>query len=102
MENLNNVAVETKPSTKLVAEWSGKINVGIYDNCTWMIRLYEDRAIVRMPGVKWEGNSGGYHLYRTRETGRKLRDLLALAAQETADATNYTDRALEIVSDVNW
>ena len=101
MENLS-TAAETKLSTKLVAEWSGQINVGIYDNCEWTIRLYEDRAIVRMPGVKWVGNTGGYHLYRTRETGRKLAGLLALAAQEKADETDCTDRALEIVSDINW
>jgi len=93
------VATESKPSTKLVAEWSGRINVGIYDNCTWTIRLYEDRAIVRMPGVKWTGNTGGYHLYRTRETGRKLAALLAIAERETADAEDYSDEALEVVSD---
>ena len=92
------VATESKPSTKLVAEWSGRINVGIYDNCTWTIRLYEDRAIVRMPGVKWTGNTGGYHMYRTRETGRKLAALLAIAERETADAEDYSYEALEVVS----
>jgi hypothetical protein len=97
--NTSTAAVTTKPaSTTLVAEWSGSINVGIYDNCTWSIRLYEDRAIVRMPGVKWQGNSGGYHLYRTRETGRKLAELLAIAARESADAEDYTADALEVVS----
>ena len=99
MENLNNTS---KPSAKLIAEWSGSIDVGIYDNCTWTIRLYEDRAIVRMPGVKWEGNTGGYHLYRTRETGRILRELLALAAEEKSDSEDYSDRALEIVTNNNW
>lgn len=97
--NTSIAAVTTKTaSTKLVAEWSGSINVGIYDNCTWSIRLYEDRAIVRMPGVKWQGNSGGYHLYRTRETGRKLAELLAIADRESADAEDYTADALEAVS----
>jgi len=99
MTNLNAVvATESKPSTKLVAEWSGQINVGIYDNCTWTIRLYEDRAIVRMPGVKWTGNTGGYHLYRTRETGARLQALLCLARHQSADIEDYAEQALACVS----
>jgi hypothetical protein len=99
MENLNAAVTATvKPSTKLVAEWSGQIKVGIYDNCSWSIRLYEDRAIVRMPGVEWTGNTGGYHLYKTRETGYKFRDLLAIAKREREDEESYTDDALDAVS----
>ncbi len=52
--------------------------------------------------MKWEGNTGGYHLYRTRETGRILRELLALAAEEKSDSEDYSDRALEIVTNNNW
>jgi len=97
-------AIETpRPSTKLVAEWSGKLTVGIYENCAWSIRLYEDRAIVRMPGVRWQGNTGGYHLYRSRLDRSakggvvKLNELIALRASELADDEDYTDTALDIV-----
>lgn len=88
-----------KPSTKLVREWTGEINVGIYDNCTWSVRLYADRAIVRMPGVKWKGNTGGYHLYRSRVVGREMTDLLALAQREIDDDEDYSDDVREILGD---
>ena len=96
MENLSIATTEAcKPSTKLIREWTDEIKVGIYDNCTWSVRIYADRAIVRMPGVKWEGNTGGYHLYRYRALGRCLRDLLALAQSEIDDDEDYTDSVRE-------
>ena len=88
---------ETKPSSKLIQEWTWSLNVGIYDNCTATVRLYEDRAIVRMPGIKWQGNTGAYHLYRSlidssnRTDAEMLAQLLRIAANEAQDDEDYTE-----------
>lgn len=97
-DQIANALKSSSRQSSTSAEWGGTINVGIYSNRSWSIRLYADRAIVRMPGVKWTGNTGGYHLYRTHETGCRLTALLALANREHADSADYTDEALEIVS----
>jgi len=34
--------------------------VGIYDNCEYVARIYKDKIIVVSPYVKWTGNTGGY------------------------------------------
>ena len=36
------------------------VNVGIYDNCQYIARIYADKIITVSPYVKWIGNSGGY------------------------------------------
>jgi len=45
-------------SRTLVKEWSGYEQVGIWDNCRWSVRLYEDRAIYKGNAVRWVGQSG--------------------------------------------
>jgi hypothetical protein len=87
----------TKTATpgKLLREWAGEIDVGIYENCTWSVRLYEDRAVIKMPGVRWTGNTGGYHLYRSRASVEQLRELRAVLADEQADGETYDDNLLE-------
>ena len=93
----------SKPSTKLLQEWTWIVKVEIYDNCTVTIRLYEDRAILRLPGTKWQGNTGGYHLYRSRldrsnsSDANTLRDLLKIADEEKQDGEDYTDRVKELL-----
>jgi hypothetical protein len=87
---------KTTTSRKLITEWSDTIQVGIYDDCTWSIRLYEDRAVVKMPGVKWVGNSGCYHEYRYRITGSDLTRLLQIAQEDDADGT---EEALSLATD---
>jgi hypothetical protein len=93
-----------KPSTKLLAKWSGELTVGIYERCAWSIRLYEDRAIVRMPYVKWIGQTGTLDFARNVYTGRILRKLLALAA-DTSEVDQYgdpLDKQLEARLIVSW
>lgn len=85
----------TKPRAKLLREWTGTITVGIYECCTWTVRLYEDRAVIKMPGVRWTGNTGGYHLYRSRATDEQLAELRAVLAEEQADDEEYDDTLLE-------
>jgi hypothetical protein len=89
----------TTTSRKLIAEWSDSIKVGIYDNCTWRIRLYHDRAVVKMPGVKWEGNTGGYHEYIYRIVGDDHAMLLEIAKNQEVDGEEYSEEAYEIASD---
>ena len=38
---------------------------GIYDNCIATVEYREDgkRARITYPGVRWRGNTGGYHKY---------------------------------------
>ena len=85
----------TKPRAKLLREWTDTTTVGIYEDCTWTVRLYEDRAIIKMPGVRWTGNTGGYHLYRSRATAEQLAELRAVLAEEREDDEEYDDTLLE-------
>ena len=34
--------------------------VGIYENCAYVARIYADKIVVITPHVKWVGNTGGY------------------------------------------
>jgi hypothetical protein len=36
------------------------VQVGIYDNCEYIARVYSDKIIVVSPYIKWVGNTGGY------------------------------------------
>lgn len=36
------------------------VQVGIYENCAIIARVYADKIIVTLPYVKWIGNTGGY------------------------------------------
>jgi hypothetical protein len=90
---------ETKAvSRKVVKVWHvAGLQVGIYDNCTQTIRLYEDRVCIKEPYVKWIGNTGGYaeaH-YRVTDPGT-VEDLTALAQAELDDSADYTEKAREI------
>jgi hypothetical protein len=64
------------------------------------VRLYSDRAIVRLPYVKWVNNSGSLEYRMERLTGRLLTELLAIAEQEIADDADYTSRVNAIVWEV--
>lgn len=84
----------TTTSRKLVAKWVTTYSAGIYDNCEATIRLYKDRAIYRHDGVRWVGNTGGFHTWTTRITGKYHADLLALAQAEAEDGEDYTEDAI--------
>jgi hypothetical protein len=91
------VANETKPSRKLIAEWSRDEQVGIWDNCTATIRLYADRAVYKGNTVRWTNNSGSLAALNRRITGAPHRKLLELAAQQAEDDADYADDAFEAV-----
>lgn len=85
------------PSRKLIAKWSDSIQVGIYDNSSWSVRLYADRAVARIPYVKWVGNTGGYAEQHERITGKQHAELLEIARQQVDDEADYTDRVARLV-----
>ena len=90
---------ETKAvSRKVVKVWyvTG-MQVGIYDNCTQTIRLYEDRVCIKSPYVRWIGNTGGYAEAHYRVTDPKVIDQLKRLAQaEIDDDADYTYQARKI------
>lgn len=88
-----------RPSGKVIALWSDDIKVGIWDNETWTLRLYEDRAVLKYPTVKWANNSGSLDHVSTRITGRIHAALLKLADEQVADAEDYTERVRELIWD---
>lgn len=85
-------------SRQLVAKWSDSIKYGIYEGY-WSVRLYEDRATLKMPYVRWLGNSGGPAVAVHRITGRDLDMLLQIAREEQKDDADYTSRVKEIIWD---
>lgn len=90
----------TTASRKLIASWSAEEQVGIWIG-KWSVRLYEDRAIIKIPYVKWANNSGSYAVATHRVTGRDLDRLLKLAAQEREDDADYTEDAHAIICDMD-
>lgn len=89
--------VKTKPSRKLLAEWSWDCSVGIWNNETESVRLYSDRAIHKSPYVKWVNNSGSLAETTERYTGQLLEQLKAIAQQEVDDDADYEDRVRELL-----
>jgi hypothetical protein len=88
---------DVAPSRKLVAKWSGELKVGIYERCAWSVRLYEDRAIVRMPYVKWANSSGTLAFWRTVVSDSPTVDAFArLTRDEASD-----DAVLMLVAQLN-
>jgi hypothetical protein len=63
-------------------------SVGIYDNCTDIARIYPDRTVATLAGVRWVGNTGGYHVYRHRIDGEAHQRILAAMASD-ADETAW-------------
>lgn len=41
--------------SKLLYTIERDCQVGIYENCTAIARIYEDRTVATLPGVKWIG-----------------------------------------------
>ena len=42
-----------KYSKHLIKEWSDYEQIGIWDHCTWSVRLYADLAIYKGHTVRW-------------------------------------------------
>jgi len=88
-------------SRKLIKKWAGELQVGIWERCDWSVRLYPDRAVARMPFVKWVNNSGSLDESYQRITGPKHAQLLALAQAEIEDDADYSPEACEL-ADRSW
>jgi len=90
--------------SKKIKTWSNDIKVGIWDNETWTLTLYNDKAILHMPYVKWIGNSGSLdeHVTRfdTESGGKMLERFKKIASQEIEDGEDYTERIKELVWDI--
>jgi len=74
------------------------VSVGIYNNCTDIARIYPDRTVATLAGVRWVGNTGGYHEYKHRITGAAHQRILAAVARNA-------ELAWEIIYEVagqNW
>lgn len=60
-------------------------NVGIYDNCMDVARIYPDRTVATIAGIRWVGNTGGYHEYKHRIDGDAHKKILAAMADGAED-----------------
>lgn len=60
--------------------------VGIYENCTDIARIYPDRTVATLAGVRWIGNTGGYHEYKHRIDGAAHKRILAAMADGAEDS----------------
>lgn len=89
---------QTKAASRTVVKtWHKFLAVGIYDNCSERIRLWEDRITVRYPYVKWIGTTGGYAETHYRITNPAIvAQLQALVQAEIDDDADYTEEATEI------
>jgi hypothetical protein len=84
-------------SKVLVKEWHDYEQVGIWDNCKWTVRLYEDRAIYKGNTVRWSNNSGSLAEIHERWTGKVIETLKRVAREEIEDDADYTDKVYEII-----
>jgi len=79
-----------KYSKTLIKEWSDYEQIGIWDHCTWSVRLYADRAIYKGPTVRWVNNNGSLVDVHERWTGPVIDRLKEIADLEQADSADYT------------
>ena len=62
-------------------------NVGIYDNCEFVARIYKDKIITCTPYVRWVGNTGGYAERKDAIRDQKIIDaVLADMADDAEDS----------------
>jgi hypothetical protein len=98
MNNTNNQGV----SRKVIKVWEDWYQVGIWENCKQSVKLYEDRAIIKIPYVKWVNNSGSLDWSTERVTGKMLALLSTIAKQEVEDQEDYTDQVMDCVREYNY
>ena len=89
--------MSTKYSKTLVREWTGYKQVGIWDDCRWSVRLYEDRAIYKGHTVRWVNNSGSLAEVHERWTGKILEALMRISREEIEDKADYTDEVYMLI-----
>lgn len=83
---------------KPIAQWTDNIKVGIYDG-EWRLNLYNDKAILHKPYVKWVGSTGGYAEKTHRITGAHLERIKTVRADEIEDECDYTHRIKDLIWD---
>lgn len=86
-----------QPSRQLIHEWTGYIKVAIWDECSWTVRLYADRALLYMPEQTEDRlhGSGSYYLRTSKyriDDGPTLQELRRLVADN-----GEADNVLELV-----
>lgn len=87
--------MSTTYSKVLIREWTDAEKIGIWENCKWSVRLYEDRAVYKGHTVKWTGNNGSLATVHERWTGKVVETLKRIAREEIEDDANYTDTVYE-------
>lgn len=63
--------------------------VGIYDNCAYVARIYEDRIVVTSPYVRWIGNTGDYAERKERITNSSTLERVHAALVDEAEDTAW-------------
>ncbi len=59
------------------------VQVGIFENCEYVARIYADKIVVITPHVKWVGNTGGYA--ERKDTIRDANTIARVCAAISAD-----------------
>jgi hypothetical protein len=91
-------ATQPDISRELITKWTTSFDVGIWQDCTFIIRLYADRAVYKGSKVRWSNNSGSLVDFAQRITGPAHAALLKLDADGNEDGEDYVDEAFEIVA----
>lgn len=88
--------------SKKIKTWSDDVKVGIWDD-QWDLTLYDDKAILHMPYVKWVNNSGSLASHTTRFSvdDSMYGKFAKIAKQEEEDGEDYTDAIQELIWDIN-
>lgn len=88
--------------SKNIKTWNNDIKVGIWES-EWTLRLYDDKAILHMPYVKWVNNSGSLAERTTRFDAtsgpRIFAAIKKIAAREKEDGEDYTEEIKELIWD---
>lgn len=61
--------------SKLLYTLEDTVDVGIYENCDKIAKIYDDKILLTIPEVKWTDNTGSYN-----ETKVSIRDKKVIAA----------------------
>jgi len=66
------------------------VQVGIYDNCEYIARIYKDKIILVTPYVKWVGNSGGYAEKKDAIRDQKVIDAVLLDLKDDCEDSAWS------------
>lgn len=89
-------------SRKILCTWTDSFSVDIWENCTFTITLYADRAVYKGYATKWDNNTGTLSQFARRITGKTHAALLALDKSGEEDGEDYTDEAFAIINESDY